>query len=285
MPTYLLNEDRGGDNFSMPDEPVTASDRSFSSRTTSSRAVSLQNSSELVLMGRLVDDLSLTPFANHRTTVNIRVKHDSGHAVFEVHRDLLFRHSPYLRNIFLAKRSFSKVSKRTRNIIQVKLPDLPNQVSNNIVHTIDLPQEVHVSPELFSAYLTWLYHGRTIIPQMLFSAETFIQLWVFAGKLGTAGLQNDCIEGIELWRARTRGAVQTHWLGWIYEHTSGDCGLRRLLIDQCVWELPAAWFRMNNEQFPDEALVDLTARLLEVVNSGLGQHQLWLDCPFLMAKG
>lgn len=42
------------------------------------------------------------------------------------------------------------------------------------------------------------------------------------------------------------------------------------------------WFRANSDDFPDEALVDLAARLLDVVGSA--GYLLWADCPFLMAK-
>ncbi|KAH8801576.1 hypothetical protein F5884DRAFT_862269 [Xylogone sp. PMI_703] len=258
---------------------VTATTSDCSSETISTQASSPEHSQALVPMCRPVDDLpvSLTPFSNIHTTVRIRVKHATGYAEFEVHRDLLFHHSPYLKSIFLAKRNFTKSpspKNKTKITINVKLPDLPSQTHNNIIHTIDLAPHLNASPALFAAYITWLYNGASIIPQLLFPAETFIQLWVLAGKLGTPALQDDCITALEAWRAATGGMVQTRWLGWIYENTQGDCGLRRLLIDQCLWEVPAGWFRKHNELFPDEALVDLAARALELLSPMGGQGPL-----------
>lgn len=250
--------------------------------TTPIPAVCTNDPPIMAMMNCPDDALTLTPDMTAQTTACIRVRGESGVIIFQVHRDLLFRHSPYFKKIFQARRSFSKLSKKTRTKIQVKLPYLPNQINKKMVHTIDLPDDISVSPVVFAAYITWLYHGNSMILCMQFPAEVFVQLWVFAGRVGPPALQNDCIEGIERWRAASR-MVQTGWLGWIYEHTRGDCGLRRLLIDQCIWEIPSVeWFRANSDDFPDEALVDLAARLLDVVGSA--GYLLWADCPFLMAK-
>jgi hypothetical protein len=100
----------------------------------------------------------------------------------------------------------------------------------------------------------------------MYDAETLIQLWVFAGKIGIPELQNDCIENIEFQRTKTN-VIQTSALGWVYNHTEDckdECKLKKLLIDQCAWKLDSNWIAcdgMDEESFPRQALVDMVAKM------------------------
>ena len=106
-------------------------------------------------------------------------------------------------------------------------------------------------------------------------ASTLIQLWVFAGKVGVPACQNDCIEGIEMWRQNS-GIVQTEELSWVYENTKeytlDQCKLKKLLIDQCAWKLDGDWVTSGElsteEQFPRMAMVDMMAQMRHLLTSG-----------------
>jgi hypothetical protein len=113
-------------------------------------------------------------------------------------------------------------------------------------------------------------------------ASTLIQLWVFAGKIGVPACQNDCIEGIEMWRQNS-GIIQTGDIKWVYENMKGNegkgkgerelSGVKKLLIDQCAWKLDGGWIAgeemESEESFPRLALRDLVGEMRLLLNAGV----------------
>ena len=234
-------------------------------------------------------ELTLAPSTCPRSTVNIIVESGGESQLFTLHTDLIRYYSPYFSNIFSRNEAISSKARiRSKMLrrewrwenksdietmegngfgdeegkieveVRIKLPAAMRQIRLNT-------REVGpVSHPVFAAFVDWLYKGFPGC--MMYDAETLIQLWVFAGKIGIPELQNDCIENIEFQRTKTN-VIQTSALGWVYNNTENykeGCKLKKLLIDQCAWKLDGNWIAcdgMDEESFPRQALVDMVAKM------------------------
>lgn len=186
----------------------------------------------------------LAPMADAQSTVYIILNHQ----VHMVHRDLLCHYSTYFRSVLSFQRPIYKKVPNSNIEICIRLPP-PSPYFH-------LPREHQIEEQVLDVFMSWLYHGFSLFNSGVVSAEILIQLWVFAARIGCANCQNDCIEGIEQCRVRD-GIIQTTWISWIYRHTLGHCGLRRLLVDQCAWNLSTEYFLWHPLVFPPQFLLDV----------------------------
>jgi hypothetical protein len=64
-------------------------------------------------------------------------------------------------------------------------------------------------------------------------------------------------------------AIETSMLQFVYDNTKhysrGMCPLRNLFVDQCAWGLDAGWILSHEDIFPKECLVDIVAKLRNIV--------------------
>ena len=77
-----------------------------------------------------------------------------------------------------------------------------------------------------------------------------------------------------MWRQKT-GIIQTLNLAWIYDNTKEyeyeKCGLKKLLVDQCTWNLDLTSITNDttNDEFPRIALIDMLTRIRKLMNEGI----------------
>jgi hypothetical protein len=88
--------------------------------------------------------------------------------------------------------------------------------------------------------------------------EDMVRLWVLAGKISTAELQNVAIRGI----GEMRCNVSSSSFSYIYNNTVPDSPLRRLLVDQYLIgglsiEQFGKLFRDHMDKIPKEMLADI----------------------------
>ena len=68
-----------------------------------------------------------------------------------------------------------------------------------------------------------------------------VELWVLADKLLIPQLQNQVIIEIEALRIRFRTTC-TKSLRYVYENTPVGCPLRKLLVQQCAFNVDPEWY-------------------------------------------
>ncbi|RDW88621.1 hypothetical protein BP6252_00653 [Coleophoma cylindrospora] len=210
----------------------------------------------------------LAPMTDPRNTVHIILNQK----VYMVHRDILCHYSIYFQNVLPDQRPIYKKLPNSNTKICIRLP-LQSQ-------HFYLPPELQTSEQVLDLFMAWLYHGARFFTNRTVMAQNFIQLWVFASRIKCAKCQNDCIEAIERCRLRD-GIIQTTWVSWIYQHTHSSCGLRRLLVDQCAWNLSTDYLLENPLVFPPQFLLDV----LVATRRGLSGAVLSADHNVSAASG
>ncbi|RDW64201.1 hypothetical protein BP5796_10703 [Coleophoma crateriformis] len=87
-----------------------------------------------------------------------------------------------------------------------------------------------------------------------------VELWILADKLCIPILQNMVVDEI-IRHCNRLNFVATSSLHHIYDKTGSGSQLRRLVTQQCAWELAEEWFEEHPDHFPREMLVDMIVEL------------------------
>lgn len=90
------------------------------------------------------------------------------------------------------------------------------------------------------------------------------ELYVLADKLLIPRLCNQIINEIEELRFFYK-VTPTKCLEYVYENTAEDSPLRRLMVQQCAFHVPAEWYEEKPAHFPKDFLLDLTQTLLSEI--------------------
>jgi hypothetical protein len=154
---------------------------------------------------------------------------------FTVHKAFIFHHSPFFEKAF-------------------------NDEDSLFVHDA-IPSMVYndTTPAAFGLFIRFIYRGtikdnNNKPPRV----EDMVRLWVLAGKISTAELQNVAIRGI----GEMRCNVSSSSFSYIYNNTVPHSPLRRLLVDQYLIgglsiEQFGKLFRDHMDKIPKEMLADL----------------------------
>ncbi|KAG9242152.1 hypothetical protein BJ878DRAFT_187390 [Calycina marina] len=227
--------------------------------------------------------------------------------MFMVHRDLVSFHSPYFQNL-LNQRSVTISTKVNEEMARRDegLGDLGSVDENGKVTvraTVKLPAEVvseifldvekfgPVRHEVIAAFVEWLYNGfdgfgiDQVKPPGMYpiTERTLVELWVFAGRAGVPACQNACIEGLEQYRQET-GVIAWEGFDYIYDNTkeykNENNGLKKLVIDQCAWNIDMRVVdTMTEQEFPRAARFDIAERLQQVTVPGMAGKGIYKDAP------
>jgi hypothetical protein len=95
------------------------------------------------------------------------------------------------------------------------------------------------------------------------ASRNLIRLWVLAERLLIPSLQNLAIDTIEIFR-RKHNAIWTDMFKYVWGNTAANSPLRRLFIQQCVWNLSKEGFSSSRIHFTTDMLVELCSEFREI---------------------
>ena len=143
---------------------------------------------------------------------------------FQVHEAALFEASSFFKAAFTSM--FRESSERT----------------------MTLPED---DESVFESFVDWLYHGRYDIPRRSEVAEIFlrpVQLFVLADKYGVPDLKSlvlDQMFKLIKWTA-SRPSLDT--VAYAYGHTFQNAAIRKLLVDDMVWNRYHSYYQEAENQ-------------------------------------
>lgn len=161
---------------------------------------------------------------------------------FLVHKSFVCYHSPVLKAAFNSK--FEEGETQTYKLADVTVP-------------------------VFWLFVKWLYtQNLEELKTPKDHDNALIRLWILAEKFFIPRLQKNVIDALEQFRKPTKTLTSNEFV-YVYENTSVDSPLRKLLVHQCVWNLAHTAFKNSSSQFPQEMLIGIaTASRLVVMSKG-----------------
>jgi hypothetical protein len=118
----------------------------------------------------------------------------------------------------------------------------------------------------------WLYTQKIDLAQIdeflkeMSESDHLIRLYVLADRLLIGSLQDAVIHELEE-RSIESNSVNVTALMYVYENTSPDSKLRRLLLHQCASRLDSSTFTQSARLFPHEMLVELAVLYSKSIRS------------------
>ncbi|KAI9926054.1 hypothetical protein ASPWEDRAFT_25875 [Aspergillus wentii DTO 134E9] len=157
---------------------------------------------------------------------------------FDVHLELLRDCSPYFEDLFKHRGA----------------EDITEQ-------PVSFPDD---DPDLFAQAISWMYRGSLAAESDYGVTKLFLlRLWVLAGKLQMAGLQNKVMSVFKIKLDRAPHIIMgTASIDYVYAHTLPDSPLRRLAVDEWARNVKRELFLFRKEKFPRAFVEDLCCALI-----------------------
>ncbi|KAH8602925.1 hypothetical protein B0O99DRAFT_679906 [Bisporella sp. PMI_857] len=102
---------------------------------------------------------------------------------------------------------------------------------------------------------------------------TLAELYVLADRLLIPKLQNRVIREIELLRNRF-GMTNTKCLSYVWENTAPESPLRKLLVQQCAFNMHRDRLIEDADDFPREMLLELTLVLMDCIPKEVSEEKI-----------
>ena len=119
---------------------------------------------------------------------------------------------------------------------------------------------------VFDYFVNWLYHGRYDIPRHSEVVETFlrpVQLFVLADKYGVPGLKSHVLVQIfNLIKSDIPFGPLLNTVAYAYGYTSQNAAIRKLLVDDLVWNYQYFWYQREENQEWLRAHPDISTDLI-----------------------
>jgi hypothetical protein len=118
----------------------------------------------------------------------------------------------------------------------------------------------------------WLYTQKLDLAQIddflneMSASDHLIRLWILADKLLIGGLQDAVNHELEELSIESNSANVVS-LKYVYENTTSDSKLRRLLLHQCASRLESSTFAESAQLFPHEMLIELATLYSKSIRS------------------
>lgn len=173
----------------------------------------------------------MTSSSAYGDTLTIEVGDGNAKKLFYAHKGLLSFYSGYFRALVGGSWSESKTG-----VAKLQTED----------------------PDVFERFMLWLYTNKIFDDTLKMSTGVIIRLWLFADRRNIPLLMNEMIDEMhttigEFW------VVPTIHLHELYEHTSEDSAMRRMVIYSIARTVDQAVLKEKEDvdRWPREALVEM----------------------------
>ncbi|KAF2181939.1 hypothetical protein K469DRAFT_752393 [Zopfia rhizophila CBS 207.26] len=120
---------------------------------------------------------------------------------------------------------------------------------------IPLPDD---DPDTFTEFLSWMYNRRIFADNTKPGWLELSRLWVMADKYQVPELQNNVMElfPTKFEAMKCKGNVHPIVLDFVYDNTTADSPLRKMIVDICTWGMDVDKFEQHRKDMPTEFLED-----------------------------
>ena len=119
---------------------------------------------------------------------------------------------------------------------------------------------------VFDNFVDWLYHGRYDIARPSEVVDIFlrpVQLFVLADKYGVPDLKSLIpVQMFNLIKSETTSGPRPDTIAYAYGHTSQNAAIRKLLVDDMVWNYDPNWWQHAKSQEWLRAHPDISTDLI-----------------------